>query len=69
MNEHERTAPTVSKSDNDEAHVELTQFEFDAATQRAYRDLKSELERLKIENKINAQINRMLSERLSKLND
>ncbi|MBN2008628.1 hypothetical protein JW960_04690 [candidate division KSB1 bacterium] len=68
MKEQQRATTPVSPI-NEEANVELTQFEFDAATQRAYRELKNELERLKIENKINAQINKMLSERLSKLKD
>ncbi len=69
MNDQQRPATPVSPEDSNEANVENTQFEFDAATQRAYRELKSELERLKIENKINAQINKVLSERLSKLKD
>ncbi len=69
MEKHERSAATVTSGRGNEVNVELPQFEFDAATLRAYRELKNELERLKLENRINAQINKMLSERLSKLNE
>lgn len=68
MKSHHRNASDVLIQ-NEEDVMERTQFEFDNETQRVYRELKSELKRLKLETKINEQINRMLSERLSKLTE
>ena len=44
-----------------------TQFVFNLETQKLYRELKNEIKNLKIENKINEQISKLLERRLTEL--
>jgi len=57
---------TGLKTENDSSDIDV-HVNFDRETKKAYRDLKYELERIKLQNQINQQISRMLDQRFMEI--